>query len=390
MSTALQEEHVTEHVELDSRQDALERRVLLLAPSIGWWRGMYQLPRRLTETVSDGRSVNKDDITVPRAKLITEKYPVDRQGKAWKKRFQAIESRLMSLKERYSVPFPIQGVRIVPKSVGQIMMDEMYGLTIGRLRQRIARLREDGNYTDAATFEQHLRNAIRIEGEDAHPNTPVFDPSKSDGAQSIAYDLHIAAREFCNDWDNIREQIKRNNDVFELVESRVPTSAGLMRSKFSLDVVPVELAGGISGNCVTQDDLAEHSAIVREACRRRVEEAIESMIEGPRAQLSDALSNLQELIARDGRITSRSFTAVRDAIAKIRMFDFAASPEMLNRMTELERQINTTIPNELDRVTAANNGFSAALDQFRREIEDAQTQARDVEEFGKTFRAIDF
>lgn len=378
-----------EHVALNERQVALERRVLLLCPTIGWWQGMYQLPKSNTEVTSDNKTVAKDDITTPRAKLVTDKYPVDQNGMAWKKRFQKLESRLAALKDEYSVAFPIQGVRIVPKVRGQQLMDRLYGLTLGRLRTRARKLREQGQNETAAAVEAKIDEVLALEGEHAAPNTPVYDEEKGPDGQSIAYDLHIAAKEFCANWDDIRAQIARENDVFDKVESKVPRSAGAMRPKFHLDVVPVELAGGIQADTLTQDDLAEHNSVVQEACRRRVEEAVEEMISAPRQQLADALTNLRELINRDGRVTQKSFKPVRDAIAKIRMFDFVANSELLAQMNQLEHRLNITQPNTLDRVTAASNGFDAAIQGFMAEVEDAQQQQRDLNEFGREFRSID-
>lgn len=377
-----------EHVDLNSRQEALESRVLLLCPSIGWWKGMYQLPRAGTDVVSNGRSVDRHDVTTPRAKLMTDDYPRDLSGTPWKKRLQKLDSRLSALKERYSVPFPINGVRIVPKSRGQAMLDEMYGLTIGRLQRRIQRANDEGQAGAANVMERHLAEAWRINGANAPANTPIYDWTKVGSEQSIAYDLHRATEEFCANWPTIRNEIATKNEVFALVESRVPHSAGLMRSKFHLDVVPVELASGISTTAVDQDALEAHNDIVREACHRRVEEAIESMIEGPRQQLAEALTDLKALITRDGNVTTKSFNPVRAAIAKIRMFDFVANATLLARMGELERQLDITAPNELDAATAANNGFTAAIDRFMDNVQDAQAQARDLEEFGRDFRSI--
>lgn len=379
-----------DHVELNSRREALEQQVILICPTISWWKGMYVLPRNSTETTTDGAVVDKDDITTPQVKLVTDNYPNDRAGNPWKKKFRKLESRLDALKEKYSVPFPIKGVRIVPKSRGIAMMDEMYGLTLGRLRKRLERLQENGQPGEIADCERQLAEAERLEGVSANPNTPVFDNSKPADSQSIAYELHVAAKEFCNNWDNIRAEIARKNKLWSQVESRVPNSAGLMLSKFSLDVVPVELAGGFNNSQrLTQSDLEEHEAIVQDACRRRVEEAIESMIAGPRQQLAEALEDLHKLISRDGRVTQRSFIPVHAAIAKIRAFDFVANSELLERMNQLEQRLNSTQPIGLDRITAANNGFAAALEGFMAEVQNAERQAADLEMFGREFRAID-
>ena len=389
MSTLLAEQ--TENVELNARQEALEERVLLLCPTMGWWKGMYQLPKAGTEvTLADGEAVDKDDITTPRAKLMTDTYPLDRLGNPWKKRFQKLESRMTALKEKYSVPFPIQGVRIVPKTRGQTLMNEMYGLTLGRLRQRERRYTEEGRSIAAANCRDQIEEALRIEGADASPNTPVYDQEKSADEQSIAYELHVAAKEFCANWDDIREQIRRKNNVFSQVEAKVPTNGNVMLGRFHIDVVPVELAGGLTNtHRVTDADLEEHNEVVREACRRRVEEAIETMIEGPRQQLAKALASLNELIAHDRKVTAKSFKPVHEAIAKIRAFDFVANRQLLEQMNELESRLNCTVPVSLDSVTAANNGFTAAINSFMTGVQDAQVQANDLVEFGREARAID-
>jgi hypothetical protein len=270
-------------------------------------------------------------------------------------------------------------------------MDEMYGLTIGRLKSRLRRLEADGSDNYALNLTKlQLQEAFASEGENAPANTPIFDQTKGVDGQSIAYDLHVAASEFCNDWVNIRAQIASKNAVFAMVESKVPTSPGLMRTKFNLDVVPVELAGGLTGaEEVTQDDLVEHNAVVREACHRRVEEAIETMIEGPRQQLAKTLASLQDLIKRDGCVSTKSFKPIREAIAKIRMFDFVANKDLLDQINQLEDRLNITNPKELDSVTAANNGFSVAIEGFMAEVQNSEQQARDLEEFGRDFRSID-
>ena len=376
-----------ENVEVSTRQEALEQNVLLLCPTIGWPKGMYHLPRKKSEVVVDGETVSKDDVTTPRAKLITDKYPVDASGMAWKKRLQKLDSRLEMIKDKYSVKFPIAGVRIVPKSRGQAFMNELYGLTLGTLRTREARLRDSDNPNTADEIAWKIRDVLAAEGENAPINTPVLDETRD--TQSIAYDLHVAAREFCGDLPGIIDQIRRSNAVFSQVESRFPTNPGIMRAKFHLDVVPVELAGGVRSTEVTRLDLDEHNDIVREACRRRVDDAIGEMINAPRQQLADALASLNALIARDGRVTTKTFKRVREAIAKIRMFDFVASSDLMDQIGQLEHRLNITTPMNLDSVTAANNGFTAAIEGFMSEVEDAEQQAQDLQEFGREFRAID-
>ena len=372
------------------RQQALEERVMLLCPTIGWWKGQYQLPRQQTHVTVDGKTgnIDNDAITTPRAKLVTDKYPLDRDGKPWKKRFQKIESRMVALKEKYSLPFPINGVRIVPKRRGDALLDELYGLTLSKLRRLVTKAQDEGDVALARELELRVEEVEREEGYDAPDNTPVFNPDRT--VQSIAYELHTAAKEFARSWSDIRREIAEKNEVFNQVAKSVPLSSADIRRKFYIDVVPVELAG-TDGNAeiLTEGALSDHADVVREACQRRVEEAIEEMIRGPRKQLADALSNLHNLIERDGRVSDRSFKPVREAISKIRLFGFVANDELLQKIKELENRLNITSTKQLDRATAASSGFSAAIESFMEEVSNADKQRKDLEEFGKEFRAID-
>ena len=382
---------MTEQDQITTRQEALERRVLLICPILGWWKGMYQLPTKKTEITSDGKTVNKKDVTTPRAKMMTDTYPTDREGKSWKKRFNRIDSRLEALKHEFSVKFPITGVRIIPKSRGREFMSRMYGLTLRKLKQQLANAEEAQRTEEAETLRNQIATVLNEhQGEDTPDNTPVWDPDKGSKItdQSIAYQLHVAAKEFCDDWPRIREELSQKNSVFAEVAHKVPAATADIRHRFYLDVVPVELASN-AANELTQDDLVEHSQIVQDACRRRVDEAIDEMISGPRQQLAEALASLHELIQRDGRVTQKSFGPVRAAIAKIRMFDFVANDTMLESIKQLENRLNITQPTSLDSVTAANNGFSDAIETFMNEVQDEDRAAEDSRRFGREFRAID-
>ena len=316
------------------RRQALEERVILLAPSFGWYRGQYQLPRAKTDIKVDGDDVSFENITTPCSKLMTDKYPVDADGTPWKQRLQKIESRQKALIEKYSVPFPIRGVRIVPK-------------------------------TSARDFFRELDDVIR--------------------------DLQDAADKFVRDLPDIIEQMRRNTQetVFKAVERKIPRQRDQMRAKFYMDVVPVEIAGR-SGDAavVTRDDLANHHTMVRDACQRKVEEAIEAMIEQPRQQLAEALEGLKNVIDRNGRVSTKSFRPVEEAIRKLRAFSFVANEELLAQLDALERRMSNTVPSTLDQQTAASNGFSAALNAALAEVADVEKQVRDMEHFGRESRGI--
>lgn len=337
--------------QVHNRQQFLQQRVLLLAPSFGCWRGQYVISEDHVDVRVDNTTVREGDVTAPRSNLMKETCPLDQNGKPWKKRFSDIEGQQKRLIATYSVQFPITGVRIIPKARGR-------------------------------EFFARLLGPVDSDG------TPIGEPGVPLSEQSIAYQLRVAANEFCDSLDDIYNQIARNNpQVWENVKGRVP-NAHDMRRKFTVDAVPIELAGGEASQ-LTAEDLATHHATVRDACQRKVEEAIETMVSGPRAELAEALAGLQELINRDGRVTPKSFGPVRAAIAKMRLFDFVADDTLLAQIGQLERRLDITVPNTLDNVTAANNGFSAALRAVQAEITSSERAQADIERFGRETRAID-
>lgn len=370
-----------------TRQNALNSRVLLFAPVMGHWPGMYKLPDNKTEVQTENKKTNKKDVTRPQAILMTDEYPRDRRGVPYKERLQKIDSKLSEIKARFTVKFKISGVRIMPKAHGAAFMEALYGDTLGRLRRELARRQELG--TDFSNVETRIREAEQLDGRNAPDNTPVFNPQLAEDKQSVAYNLHCVRREFATDWPRIRAEIASKSSVFKYVEEKVPGPEVDMRDKFYLDVVPIELTGSIQHNELTVDDLKEHSAIIREACHRRVEDAIEEMVAEPRQQLEKALANLQELISRDGKITKRSFNPVREAIAKIRLFDFVANDRLLEQITMIEQRIGNVDPRNLNNKTAARNGFSAALNAVMNEVQDEMAAAEDREHFGRNFRGLD-
>lgn len=343
MTPTTMPETAQSHERAASRRRALEEQVLLIAPSFGWWRAYYQLPAQKTETTLDGKPVDKRTVTTPRIRLLTDTCPHDSLGVAWKKRFQTLDSRKSAIVERWSVPFPIQGIRIVPKKVARDFLREI---------------------------------------------------------EDLRADLQTTVDEFIRDYDDVLVQIRTNvgEELFNIARARTsfPATRERMRAKFYIDVVPVEIArpgdeGEVSPRMVGMDQLEEHYELVREATRRKVEEAVESMVAAPRKQLADALAALKDVISRNGKVSTKSFNPVYDAIRKIRAFEFACNEDLLAEIQTLESRMNITVPRTLDSVTAATNGFTAALDGLLVEVDNEEKAAQDQEEFGaaRQFRAIE-
>lgn len=370
--------------QVNRRQAALERYVILLSPTIGWWEGRYQLPKTDTTVSLSGKQLQKG-VTTPRTVLITDEWPQDQQGVAWKKRFDAILLRKDKFIESHSEPFPIRGVRQVPRAAAPLLFRELFGLTLGDLEARQRKLKESGG--DTAAIDKQIQD-IHVRDPFADVFTPVYDISREQ--QSIAYEFYETTQAFLADLPNVVKQIREQiaPEVWTAIQHKVPKTRGEMRAKFHIDIVPVEIAGGTSPEEVHIADLEEHHGVVMAAVRRKVEEAVENLVAGPREQLADALGNLKELIERDGRVTEKSFRPVREAIAKIRLFDFVANEELMAEIGRLEQRMDVTVPKNLNSQSAAQNGFSSALDSLLTEVQDADRQAGLVASFGRELRGI--
>lgn len=385
MSTTTEAPEVTHAEYARIRREALERNVLLVCPSIGWWRGMYQLPATKTDITVAGAIVAKNDATLPRAKLMTKAWPKDSRGNSWTKRFTKIESRLSAIKERYSLPFPIQGVRIIPKAKGFDFLQEIYGYTVGSMPHYIETCLHKGHSYRAERLQHEYDHAVQ-----ANPNLPKSTPLRDPAAekQSIAYDLYQAADEFVADLPGVLQQIKTNSSVYALVEDKIPKRGEAMRSKFRLDIIPIELAGSASQE-LGIDELSVHQDVVRETTHRRVEEAIEAIIAEPRNQLVKELAHLEQIVGRDTqKITTKTMAPLRAAIEKIRMFDFVANEDLLRQIQDLECRVNNADLRAMQHNTAAAVMLREAIAEVRHDVDNANKLAADIQQFGRATRRV--
>lgn len=367
-----------------SRRAYLEQTVYLLAPVLGTWHGVYHLPREDTKTTVKGADVQSTDITTPQAKLLTKTYPLDSNNKPWKTRLDGIHTQLEKAKSKFSVRFSINGIRIVPKAKITQFLHELYGDSVGDLQRKLASAEALSDYGVANTIRRRL-NAF---GPDAAigvpPDTPVSD---AHGNNSINYLLRQTRNEFVDTWEDIQQQIARNSSVYEQIRTRIP-GAKTIGSKFYLDVTPIELSGG-GGRETDIDDFLTHQHNVQEACQRRIDEAVEEILEGPRAELTSALTDLEQLIARSGQVTDRSFGAARRAIDKMKMFDFSLTPELMERVKRAEQLVNNATPRSLNGDVRISGAFQKELSAVREALNQDATVEDAYRQFGSRPRLLD-
>jgi len=326
--------------------------VTLMAPELHYWKGQYHLNRSEDVTVAvAGHAIEKRHTTTPQVKLLEcSDFLVD-----WKKRFQKIDSSKSRVVEKYSTPFPITGVRVIPFTALENLWDELIGPTVG---------------------------TVLLAKEDARGELPLEE-------QSVAYRLKVTADEFCDEYDRVIAEIRENIEptIWEHVRKKIP-NAHVLRGKFSLDVTPVRIAGVDADQQIGLEAIREHESVVQQAVARKVEEAVEGMLVGPRQQLATALENLRDVIARNGKVTERSFRPVREAINKVRLFRFMANEDLLEQINTMEQRLNTTTATSLDDTTAATNGMYDAIEALQGEVRDAEKQVSDYQRFGGASRSI--
>lgn len=367
-----------------SRRAYLEQTVYLLAPTLGTWHGVYHLSRADTETKVKGAAVQSSDITTPQAKLLTKDYPRDGDGKPWKARLDTLHNQLEKAKSKYSVRFSINGIRIVPKAKITQFLHELYGDTVGDLQRMLANAEATSDYATANTLRRRL-NAFGPNAAEGLPaDTPVAD---AHGDNSINYQLRQIRNEFVDTWESIKSQIAERSTVYEQIKTKVP-NAKMIGTKFYLDVTPIELSGG-GGRETDIDDFLSHQRNVQEACQRRINEAIEEILEGPRADLTDALSDLEQLIARSGQVTDRSFGAARRAIAKMKMFDFSLTPELMERVKRAEQLVNNATPRSLNGDVRVSGSFRQELAAVREALNQDAAVEDAYRQFGSRPRLLD-
>jgi len=395
-------EEVVQPLDEGHRRQVLEERVLFLSPTTGKWEGRYKIPETMVKMQIDGEEIDtakkNTGVTTPYTVMLTDKWPMRRmevgEDVSWKKAFNNILKDKEKILQRLSVPFQTVGARIVPMRRAREFFYEIIGLTMGKLRADLRKLEEEdqGNTIDA----QNLRARINRERE-RNPmcgdETPLYDESRE--TQSIAYRWWHLANEFCLNLDDIFEQIKANitpRASWDAVKDRVPATPEKMRAKFYMHILPVELCGSTDETKVTMADLDEYSSVMEAAINRASEEAIRVVLERPLEEFTQKLAGLKDVISRDGRVTAKSFKPVQEAYAKLAMFSGVAKIDQ-NLMEEIQQFVNgrlgNTDPRSLDSITAAQSGFTAAMDSIVSECENAERQAREVEEFGKQHRAID-
>jgi hypothetical protein len=163
-----------------------------------------------------------------------------------------------------------------------------------------------------------------------------------------------------------------------------------IRSRFGFYTHQTMLSLGSKQFIDCNEDLGEYEDYLRESMEQRIEGVIEEAIGDTRDLLAETLTHLNDVINRDGRVDARSFAPVHRAMAKISDFKCLASAELIDKINNFEKRLNTTSAKDLNSVVAENNGFSAAIRALHAEVTDETKRAEDRAAFGRGPRNLRF
>lgn len=119
---------------------------------------------------------------------------------------------------------------------------------------------------------------------------------------------------------------------------------------------------------LSKQELTTLAAETRRMTQERIDQFVEGLVREPRDRLREALTTVQDTIARGGKITERTFNSLRAALGLLR--DFQSIPALSD--TLLYERMNELL-NTVDALPRATNADGEELRSFAIEVGDAVT-----------------
>jgi DNA-directed RNA polymerase subunit F len=195
--------------------------------------------------------------------------------------------------------------------------------------------------------------------------------------------------EIAADMDTFRQEVreKLSPEAYEQARRHIPNANELL-SKTGVEWLPIPIA---LGNTEVRDQL-------RGKMNEFYDAIAESVFSEPREEVAATITAFEELIQRDGQVTTRSLEPCRRAFEKLRSFQNLGDAELDRLISELELQLqeeglleNLRAARSSDHTSvasvAANNGLSQALRNVR---ETASTEAESFQRHGRMSRGLVF
>lgn len=299
-------------------------RCLLITFTFHRWRGNYQIED--SEMLKEGKKIPKSLTTPGRWKLI----PKDVNEK-----FNTLEAEARNTLAKYSVPFSMHGVYIVPISKADELFTKLKAIR-DKLDDYVSNLYSDEAY--AAILEE------------------------------------------------IEKEVGSNVAALESIKKVFPSKEEI-KKKYGI----VWAIAPIGSPNVDFEDPSEFIQEAREATNKLVMNSVESMLTQPRKEVADAINNLLELLEKNkkgskGSVRKASLDNIKEAFDKLRSFSFLADDALLEAMKDAEEQLDIE-PKKLNSDAAAAENLSKVL---RAISEVAENNNATIETFNRFTRGIDF
>jgi len=193
---------------------------------------------------------------------------------------------------------------------------------------------------------------------------------------------------------SIREQIA-DDEAYEQARRHIPSGEELL-SKTLIDWTPIPIQFGQNRDAEAAN-LSELRQLARVRSDEFVQGVLDSVFSEPRAELIQAIESFEDLIKRDGFVTTKSLPPIQRAIEKFRSFQNMGDPEFDRLIHTLEErftpqrleQLRTARTSDMDSVrnAATRTGLTRALRDVR---EQAQQDTVEFQQHGRMSRGISF
>jgi hypothetical protein len=342
---------------------------------------------RGAEVEVNGVTLNKNQATHPQWKLMPARHKKALQ------RFELEKSRICS---RYNIP-----VRTRANVLDENVAFDRYS---GRV------VNSDTGESPSAEMAEAIAEAAGLDLAPAAPEHTFYlkgcyliPESRLDDFVEEMEHLNGELREYVRtemaaDMEEFRESIReqlQDDEAYEEARRHIPSGAELL-SKTCIDWTPIPISLG--SNRAAQDaNMSELRRVARERSDEFIQGVLDSVFSEPRAELVQAIQAFEDVIRRDGQVTTKSLHPIRRAIEKFRSFQDMGDSEFDGLIRSLEsrfttghlEQLRLARDTDMDSVqnAAARNGLSEALRDVR---EQAQQDTVDFQRHGRMHRGISF
>jgi len=355
--------------EQQTRSPVINDNVYLAYVSVHMPRMNFKV--RGAEVEVNGVMLNKNQATQPQWKLMP-----DRHKKALQ-RFELEKSRICS---RYNIPVRTRASMLEETAVDAYATAELVATAADN---------------DASTAPQE--HTFYLKGCYLIPESRLDDFVEE--MEQLNSELREYVRtEMASDMEQFRTSIRdqlQDDAAYEEAQRHIPSGAELL-AKTCIDWTPIPISLG--GNRAAQNaNMSELRRVARARSDEFIQGVLDSVFSEPRAELVQTITAFEELLRRDGQVTTKSLHPVRRAIEKFRSFQDMGDPEFDTLIRSLESRFTSghledlrvarNTPQDSAQEAAKRMGLASALRNVR---EQAQQDTVEFQRNGRMSRSISF